>query len=186
MRKSMIAILVLACAFAVIVQGCELLGDKVKVPGETKTEPSNDSTTESKPAEEAPDAKPVEEPAAPAALVEITNFKDGATGIDPKLPLTWKIDDSVGKVKMMGVNIFECGADGKEMPSAVIAFKQLTNAELCAVRSWTLFEKDVDANWLFQGSHADLKQLKSGTKYLMTFMIVGDKTQTIRIYFTTK
>ncbi len=185
MKKSMIALLVLACVFTVMVQGCELFGGKVKAPDVKGTDP--DEKTED-PAEKTGDpdeaeSKPAEKP---VALVEITSFKDGATGIDPKLPLTWSVDDSIGKINMMGINIFECGADGKEIASAVIAFKQGMNTEFFKLRSWTLFEKDVDANWLFKDSHAGLKQLKSGTKYLMTFTISGDKIETIRIYFTTK
>ena len=174
MNKNVIILLAVVCMFAVTFQGCQTLKDITGKKGTTPTTKSGSDKT----------AVPAEKDK--AALVKITNFKDGAKGIDPKLPLVWSVDKSVGKVKMMGINIFECGPDGKETASAVAAFKRINNADYCNLRSWTLFEKDVDANWFFQGSHKNLKQLKSNTRYLMTFTIQGDKTESIRIYLTTK
>jgi hypothetical protein len=184
--KNLALCLVIVSAILFIFQGCEFLD---KITGKSKpAEPTGTTgttgTTESSGGAGTTETNPPEE----QPLAKITNIADNATGIDTKLPLEWWVDEKAGKVTMMGVNFFECGADGKELPNAVIAFKNLMDEKMCAMRKWTLFGEDVDKNWLFQGTHADMKELKANTKYLMTFMIgtEGGQNETVRLYFTTK
>jgi len=182
--RNLAVCLVIVSAILFIFQGCDFL-DKItgksKPAGEGTPTDSTSTTTDGT---GTTDSTPPEE----THIVKITNIADNATGIDTKLPLEWWVDEKAGKVTMMGINFFECGADGKELPNAVIAFKNLMDEKMCAMRKWTLFGEDVDKNWLFQGTHAGMKELKANTKYLMTFMIgtEGGQNETIRLYFTTK
>ncbi len=181
-RTNIITLIAFMCLAVFVFQGCDTL--KEKMPGTSKEteEPEDQKSTGE--AEKTDEATPAAEE---ESWVKITNFEDGATGIDTKLPLKWEIAPEVGKVKMMGVNIFECDPDGKETGGAVVVLKTLDDPDLVKAREWTFFEKDIDKYWLFTGSHKDMQELKPNTKYLMTFMIMGEnKTQTIRIYFTTK
>jgi len=178
-RTNIITLIAFMCLAVFVFQGCDTL--KEKMPGTSKETEDQKSTGE---AGETGEATPAVEE---ESWVKITNFEDGATGIDTKLPLKWEIAPEVGNVKMMGVNIFECSPDGKETGGAVVALKTLDDPDLVKAREWTFFEKDIDKYWLFTGSHENMKELKPNAKYLMTFMIMGEnKTQTIRIYFTTK
>ncbi len=178
-RTNAITIIIFMCLAAFVFQGCDTL--KEKMPGASKETEDQKSPDEAGKTDETTPAAEEE------TWVRITNFEDGATGIDTKLPLEWEISPEVGKVNMMGVNIFECSPDGKETGSAVVALKAMSDPDLLEARKWTFFEKDIDKYWIFSGSHKDMKELKPNAKYLMTFMVSGEnKTQTIRIYFTTK
>jgi len=183
-RTNIITLIAFMCLAVFVFQGCDTL--KEKMPGTSKeTEETGDGEATADSGETAETTS--ESAAGEETWVKITNFEDGATGIDTKLPLKWEIAPEVGNVKMMGVNIFECSPDGKETGGAVVALKTLDDPDLVKAREWTFFEKDIDKYWLFTGSHKDMQELKPNTKYLMTFMIMGEiKTQTIRIYFTTK
>ncbi|MFH1549900.1 MAG: hypothetical protein ABIH04_05010 [Planctomycetota bacterium] len=181
-RTNIITIIVFMCLAVFVFQGCDTL--KEKMPGTSKEKEEPEDKEAAGEVEEADGTTPAAEE---ESWVKITNFEDGATGIDTKLPLKWEIAPEVGNVKMMGVNIFECSPDGKETGGAVVVLKTLDDPDLVKAREWTFFEKDIDKYWLFTGSHKDMQELKPNAKYLMTFMIMGEnKTQTIRIYFTTK
>ena len=181
MSKSALTVLVIACVAAFICQGCELFSKLPTGPAET-TEPTGEGTGERH--ETGTTAETTE-----AAWVKVTSPADNATGVDTKLPVRWWVDPAAGEVTMLGVNIFECGADGT-VPSgaqAVIAYK-MTYEKAPELREWTFFEKDVDKYWLFQGSYKDMEELKPNTKYMMNFVISTDagKSRTIPVYFTTK
>jgi hypothetical protein len=128
---------------------------------------------------------------APAAeespLVKITNIAEKAEGIDTKLPLEWTVDEKAGKVTMMGINIFQCDGDWNPEANAAVIFIRLDDPAILNARKWTLFAKDVDKNWLFQGSQAGQKELKPNTKYCMNYVLSGEKGDyTVHIFFQTK
>lgn len=133
------------------------------------------------------------EPREPAAVKEagplatITNIADKAEGIDTKLPVEWSIDEKAGKVTMIGINIFQCDGDWNPEANAAVIFIRLDDPAILNARKWTCFEKDVDKNWLFLGSHAGLKELKANTKYLMILVVAAEKGNwTVEVHFQTK
>lgn len=196
--KLMLGIIILS-AMVIVVQGCNPM-DTVsgKKPATTETKPAEPAATtptegggEATPPAGGETAPPASEPAPPPAeetFVKVTVPTDNAAGVDTKLPLEWTIDEKAGKPTFMGINIFPCGPDGKETANAAVILKNVMDPALLGLRKWTAFAADVDKNWMFQGDHKDMKELKAGTKYLMTFTITtdGGKSATVRVYFTTK
>lgn len=189
-RKAMMFVVFIGLV-AFLLQGCALMD---KITGKKTVEPEEKTAETGVPPETAPDAEAgtaeteTAEPA-PEAWVRVTSPENDAAGVDTKLPVAWWVDENAGKVTMIGVNIFECGADGT-MPSgaqAVVAYKMMNNAVL-EMREWIFFAEDVEKNWLFTGSHEGMTELKPNTKYLMNFVVSTEtgKTETVQVYFTTK
>ena len=174
-RKAMLFV-VFVCLAAFLLQGCAFL-DKItgKTPAENGTVSGTAETDPAEPAEE--------------VWVKVTCPADNATGVDTKLPVKWWVDEEAGKVTTLGVNIFECGPDGRVPPGAsAVAIYKMTYDKAPELREWTFFEKDVNKYWMFTGSHEGMKELKPNTKYMMNFVISTDagKSRTIPVYFTTK
>jgi hypothetical protein len=174
--KNVIFILALACAAALAFNGC-----KGKAPTEAE---KNGSTTGGTTTGTSGTSLP---PPGDEHLVWITNIKDGAVGVDTKLPLEWWISPDVGDVQILNIYIFGCGPDGNANITQDILMKLPTDPELLKARKWICFEKDVDKYWFFTGDHTGLTELKPHTKYMIDFVVGGTKTNgEVKIFFTTK
>ena len=182
-RTNIITLIAFMCLAVFVFQGCDTL--KEKMPGASKeTEEPEDQKSTGEAGETGDTTAAVEE----ESWVKITNFEDGATGIDTKLPVEWWVDPKAGNVKEIYVNIFECDPDGKEKTSACVIFTAYNDENIVKATKWTFFEKEVDKHWVFTDNHNGMKELKPKTKYLMNFVVKTDsgKSNTARVYFTTK
>ena len=181
--RTIVVMFVFAAAMLFALQGCEFLD---KITGKTK--PAEEGTTPGETTEPAPtDGGGTTPPPEEQPLAKITNIADKATGIDTKVPVELWVDPNAGKVTMVGINIFECDADWNPMPQAVVALINMSDAAICDARSWTLFEKDVDKNFMFFGNLQGMKELKPNSKYCMNYVITAEKGNcTVQVHFQTK